>query len=223
MTTYSVQIDLSTSTLQQLQAGGFSLLVLKSVSAPVGGAAPLVWYQTRGFMQQTSVPWQDQYMGFTSQSQIQSGAVIQPSFEAPMNLGQILTVSDPSGMGMVQNGGPSGALAVQSDISNPLTTGHAQVVGSGQRGLVAAFPLMPHTTISMKPINKVLLLFSSQPAQSGAVMTQALAPGFLVDVDGSSNDSREVTFDINSGWSCGGCSWAQPVQQGANLAPLLLG
>ena len=219
MATHSVAIEMSPTTLQQLQQSGSRLVVLKAVSSPAPGGAPLVWFQQQPVMSPLQVTWQEQYQGFTSQQQIVAGAVIRPGFMAPMNLGQTLVVTDPSGGGIVQPNGTPGQLTIEDQVGARLTVGHAQPIVGGPFGVVVGFSLAaPGMTVPMQPVDTVLLAFA-QDVGEGAVITTLPSPSFLVD---ASDSDRQVTYDANAGWSCGGCSWARTIAPGTPLASVLI-
>lgn len=220
MATHSVAIEMSPSTLQQLQQSGSRLVVLKAVSSPAPGGVPLVWFQQQPVMSPLEFAWQEEYQGFTSQQQLVAGAVIRPSFVTPMNLGQTLVVTEPSGLGMVQPNGTPGQLTIQDQVGSPFTVGHAQQIAGAPSGLVVAFTLAgPGMTVPMKPVDTVLLAFAQNVAGEGAVVTSLPSPSFLVDASAS---DRQVTYDANAGWSCGGCSWARTIAPGTPLASVLI-
>ncbi len=219
MGTHSVAIEMSQATIQQLQQSGSKLVVLKSVSSPAPGGSPLVWIQQPPGMSPMQVTWQEELQVFTSQQQLAPGVVITPSYMVPMNLGQTLVVTEPSGIGIVQPNGTPGQLTIQSQVSAQLTVGHAQVAAGGAPGLVAGFSLFGPQVVPMTPVDTVLLAFVPNAPRQGTVVTTLPSPGFLVD---TSNGNRQVTYDSDAGWSCGGCSWARMIGPGTQLAPVLI-
>jgi hypothetical protein len=70
------------------------------------------------------------------------------------------------------------------------------------------------------PIEKILLMFSTKPLNTGAVVEQAYSSSIMVDL--TANNTRDVSYDINKGWSWDGGSWAQQVPAQTNLVPLLI-
>ena len=186
------------------------------------GGGPLVWFQTQQLLNATSVTWQDNYQGFTSPQDIQQGTAITPGFEAPMDLGQILVVTDSSGSGDVEAGGPEGGLSGENEATSTFAVGHAKQPAEGAPGLVVAFPLESGQSLEIEPVETVLLAFVEGGLTTGVVVLTAPASGYLVDVSGASSGTRQVSFDIDQGWSCDGCSWAPQVTAGTQLSSLLI-
>ena len=54
----------------------------------------------------------------------------------------------------------------------------------------------------------------------GAIVQTAFGPGLLIDFAAAA--TREVTFDIDTGWRSDGSVWATPVPAGSALGPLLI-
>jgi hypothetical protein len=66
----------------------------------------------------------------------------------------------------------------------------------------------------------VLLLFAQTTFGAGTVSFKAYAPGILVDLTGALQ--RNVSYDMNSGWSSGGGAWTTPVATQQDLIPILV-
>jgi hypothetical protein len=217
-TNYSVMITMSAATVQALLAGNYYLYGFKAVQATQGGGAPLVWFQTQGYSASTNVAWTEQYQAYTSTSQIIPNGQITASFSTDIDLGQTLQVQA-GGIGQVVNGGPSTAISILNQTSTQFTCGISQTQ-NGVSAPLCAFPLYGNQMDVIVPIEKVLLMFSTLPVNTGTVIYQAYSSGILVDLTAS--NQRSVGFDINAGWSWGGYSWGQQVPPNSNLVPLLI-
>lgn len=216
--TSSVTIQMSSQTVQQLLQSGFTLYGFKAVQTSIGGGAPLVWYATQRYSQSTVVSWTADYHAYTSTSQIVPNAQIQAIFQTQIALGQTLQVQQ-MGIGQVVDGGTPGAISILNQTTQQFTTGIGQPNSNGPASL-CAFPLFGNMIDVIAPSEQVLLMFATQPVNFGTVIFQAFAPGLLIDLTGVS--SRNVTFDINNGWSAGGASWAQNISASSSLPPLLI-
>jgi hypothetical protein len=221
-TQYKVQIDMTKETADDLANGNFNLFGFKSVQTSQGGGVPVVWFTTKTYSTTTLVTWQTQYQAYTSSAADIPDGQVTASFSLNIDLGQTLVVTNGSnGTGDVENGGTSTAISIQNATTSPFTTGISQVVGSpGVASPLCAFPLYGQQMDVIAPIEKVLLMFSSAPVDTGAVIEQAYSPGILIDL--TSANFREVSYDINKGWSWGNAAWAQQVPPNAELAPLLI-
>ncbi len=66
----------------------------------------------------------------------------------------------------------------------------------------------------------MLLLFATSSVAPGTPVDTAFNAGVLIDLGDAG--ARDVSYDINEGWSWGGFAWAQPVADHAPLVPLLI-
>lgn len=217
-TPYQVTINLDSTTVSDLVSGNYQLYGFKAVQTTQGGGAPLVWFSSTDFMSQTVVSWEEQYQAFTSLSQIIANGQIQASSPYDITLEQTLNVGA-NGVGNVTDGGTAGAISILNTTSQQFTCGISEMQ-NGTAMPMCAFPLYGNGLDVIAPIEKVLLMFSTLPVNTGTVIEQAYSQGILIDLTG--NNEQTVAFDINEGWSWGGYSWAQSVQANANLIPLLI-
>ncbi len=218
MSTSSVSILMSNQTVATLLQSGFTLYTLKAVQTKTGGSAPLIWYSTQNYSSSTDVIWMDEYTAYTSTSQIVPNGTIVQLFSAPIALGQTLQVQQ-GGSGTVSGDGTPGAILIVNQTSSLFTTGIGQATQNGPAP-VCVLPLYGNMLDVATPVNQVLLMFSTLPVNPGAVIVQAFAPGLLVDLTGVS--SRSVMYDINTGWSANGASWARQIPTNSSLVPLLI-
>lgn len=218
-TQYQVNIQMSQSTVQALLQSGFSLYAFAAVRAPVGGGAPLVWFQTTQFYSNTPLSWSADYQAYTSMSQIFPNATIVQNFAAPIALGQTLNVTSPGGTGQVSGGGAPQAISIVNQTSATFACGTSQADPNGNSSPVCAFPLYPQAMDAITPLPQVLLMFATVQTSPGTVVEQAFAPGILVNLAGS--PMQTVSFDINAGWSCGGGNCTN-VSPGQALTPILI-
>jgi hypothetical protein len=220
-TQYEIDITMSPATVTALVTGNYNLYGFKAVQAAQGGGAPLVWFQlpTTGYSTLTQLTWSVQYQAYTSNSNIIPSGRVVASFATDIDLGQTLNVQA-GGVGDVTQAGPPQAISIHNTTTTPFTCGISQQAADGSTNPMCAFPLYGQQLDVVAPIEKVLLLFSTLPVNTGTVIEQAYSPGVLVDL--TSTNQRAVSYDINLGWSWGGYSWAQPVGASENIIPLLI-
>ncbi|MBF0306785.1 MAG: hypothetical protein HQL40_17520 [Alphaproteobacteria bacterium] len=216
-TPYQVTITMNSTTVSTLLSGNFVLYGFKAVQSTAAGS-PLVWFQTQSFSATTVVGWTEQYQAYTSTSTIIPNGEIVSSFAANITLGQQMNVSA-GGLGTVVAGGPATAISILNTTSTQYTTGISQVT-NGVAQPVCAFPLYGNNEDVIAPIEKVLLMFSTRPVNTGTVIEQSYGPGILIDLTAS--NQRTVAYDINAGWSWGGFNWAQQIPASSDLIPLLI-
>jgi len=217
-TPYEVTINMTAETVSQLLAAGFFLYGFKAVQASITGGSPVVWFATQEFSATTMINWQEQYQAYTSNSQIIPGGNIVASFAAGITLGETLNVTA-GGVGDVTSTGLPTAISILNTVSTPFTCGISELQGATYNAL-CAFPLFGNNEDVIAPIEKVFLMFSTQPVNTGTVIEQSYGPGILIDLTAS--NQRTVNYDINAGWSWGGFSWAQQFPPNSNLVPLLI-
>jgi hypothetical protein len=218
MADYEVIITMTPNTVTKLVSGNFNLYGFKAVQSSQGGGVPLVWFKTDTFSATTNVDWQVQYQAYTSRSDIIPNGQIEASYATDINLGQMLNVVA-GGTGAVVDGGPSTAISVNNTTATPFTCGISEMTGGTAKPL-CAFPLYGNQMDVMAPIEKVLLMFSTTPVNTGTVIEQAYSSGIFIDL--TSAPQRNVAFDINNGWDWGGFAWAKQIAPNSNLVPLLI-
>jgi hypothetical protein len=221
---YQVNISMSGETVTSLSQNGFSLYGFQVVQSSSGGS-PTVWFQTNDFALNTAIVWSVNYQAYTSQSQIIPQGTITADASYPADLGQVLTVSNPMGIGDVSDTTGTGAMQMGISIINqtttPFTCGISQQQPSGGFGPICAFPLFGNNMDVIVPIEQVFLMFSSIPVNTGTVIEQAYGPGILINV--TDPNTQSVSYDINQGWSWAEmASWAQAYPPNQSLVPLLI-
>jgi len=220
-TQYEIDITMDDTTVNALVGGNYNLYGFKAVQTTQSGGAPLVWFTLpdTGYSALTQLMWSVQYEAYTSHSSIIPSGQVKASFTAPIALGQTLEV-EAAGIGPVKNGGTAQAISLLNTTNTQFTCGIAQHSADGSNNPMCAFPLYGEQLDVIVPIEKVLLMFSSVPINTGTVIEQAYGPAILIDLTSAS--LRAVSYDINDGWSWGGFGWAQTVTATENLVPLLI-
>jgi hypothetical protein len=217
-TPYAVTITMSPATVQTLLGSDYILYGFKAVQSTVGGGAPVVWFQTNNFSASTQVSWVEDYQAYTSTSTIIPNGEIVASFNTDITLGQKLEVQQ-GGVGDVVSSTLPLAISILNTIGTPFTCGISQQV-NGTSSPMCAFPLYGNNLDVIVPLELVLLMFATNPVNTGTVIEQSYGPGILIDL--TANNQRSVNYDINLGWTWGGYSWGQSVQASSNLLPLLI-
>jgi hypothetical protein len=219
MPTYTVTIDMSQETVNDLAQNNFLLYGFKAVRSSVPGA-PLVWFRTNSYGTVTDLNWTQGFQAYTSTSQIVPGGKIRATNSYAADLGQTLEVTGTNGTGTVVRSGTQGAVSVHNLTNTKFTCGISEEQPEGTASPMCAFPLFGNNLDVIAPIAKILLTFSTLPVNTGTVIFQAYSPGLLIDLTGVT--SREVQYDINSGWQWGGGAWARQIPANADLVPLLI-
>lgn len=222
MDTYTITIDMSQATVENLSQYGYYLYAFKAVGSSISGGQPTVWVQTQNFSLTTEVTWQEQFSAYTStNTNLSDGTRITASATYPINLGSTLQVTSSTGTGSVVTTGIAGAIEIASQVNNQFTCGIGQTSSAGTN-ILCALPLFGNNIDAIQPIEKVLLTFATKAMNTGTVVYQAFAPALLVDMTGATDNSRTVSYDLNSNWQANTAGWATQYPASTQLAPLLI-
>lgn len=221
MANYQVDIDMETATVETLRNQGFQLYGFKAVRAPLGGGAPVVWFKSDTYSTNTDVNWETRFEAYTSNSAIIPNGRIEASNHVAIDLEQTFKVTGSAGTGTVVGEGTRAAISILNETAAPFTCGISQVQ-NGTASPLCAFPLYGHHLDVIAPIEKVLLLFSTRPVNTGTVIEQSYGPSIFVDLTGAPENRRQVSYDINRGWSWDGGVWARQIRPSESLVPLLI-
>ncbi|NLS21017.1 hypothetical protein HGP16_31445 [Rhizobium sp. P40RR-XXII] len=217
-TDYGVTISMDQNTVAALSSGNYSLFGFKGVQTSAGGGVPLVWFKSDDFGLDTEVSWEVQYEAYTSRSAIIPNGQIKGLSSYAIDLGQMLEVETPQGTGSVVDG-TEGMISIENLTTTQVTCGISEVV-DGTAQPLCAFPLYGNGLDAIVPIQKVMFTFSTNTVNTGTVIEKAYSQSILIDLTAKTH--REVSFDINEGWSWGGFSWAQAIRPSTNVVPLLI-
>jgi hypothetical protein len=214
-----ITITLAPATLAALKDMGYELYVMRAFDTTNAAGKPLVWVATTLFAENIMITFDVEYQAYISTSQVIPNGVVLVSTTAPVALGQTATIDANGTITVTQGGNPAGVTIVNGGTA-PYTTGLAATVNGNSTAAIFAEPLYGLAADIAAPLDRFLLTFSTQGVAAGTLVEHAMSQSLLVDMTGTSQ--RAVTFDINTGWSAGGATWATPVPAGANLTPVLV-
>ncbi|AFY47842.1 hypothetical protein Nos7524_1984 [Nostoc sp. PCC 7524] len=219
-TNYSVSINMEDKTVEALSNNGYILYAFKAVKTTAKGS-PVVWFKTTNYGLNTQISWSEEYEAYTSKTDIKPNALIIDSNSYPISLDNTLNITSPTGTGSVDTSkGTPGAINIHNQTSTQFTTGISQKLGDGTVNPLCAFPLFGNMLDIIAPLEKVVLMFSTTPVNTGSVIEQSFSPAILIDLTGE--NSRTVSFDINNGWSWGGAPWGRNIPASGDLVPFLI-
>lgn len=215
-TPYQVTISMDAQTVEALYDSQYGLYAFAAVQCSDQAGAPLVWMK-RPYLENTVVEWPAKYAVYTALPG--AGGPVVPGMSAPVALGETLAVQ-PSGVGVVTEGGTAGAITILNGTTRPFRCGISQP-GSGQgMAPVCVMPLYGNFSQIIRPLPQILLLFATESPAVGEAASLAPGPGVLVNLGDA--PQRAVSFDVNGGWDWGMATWGTPVPAGTPLAPLLV-
>ncbi|WP_199245934.1 hypothetical protein [[Phormidium] sp. ETS-05] len=231
---FSIHISLSSETVQNLKDGGFQLYGFKAVKASVRGV-PLVWFVIDQYLVNTTVDWPEDYQAYIStQLNPIPGDVIKPCpltklkaqaktiaacSSQVINLGEQMIV-DKYGNTSVIQGSEVGAISIVNQAQTQWSCGMSQAVATPIPNPLSAFPLYGNNKIVLTPLKKVLLMFASEPVNTGTVVVESSGSGILVDL--TDVQSRDLTYDINNGWGPTDQVWAKIIRVTSDITRLLI-
>lgn len=209
---YTLVLTLSDATIQALSQGGFSLYGYAGLGAPPAADTP-VWFQAARLARTLTLTWSNAYAAYTRTTQpIAGGGQLTGMNVYPVQIGDTLTVTDPTGLGTVAAGGPPGSVSVINQSGAELTCGLALAApGSSGASPVSAVQLFPHQAAGMTPGTDVFLVFRTQSATETVTLSGTSA-GVLVPF-GDGTTTQTVAFDVNTGWSGAGTVYPQTEPQ----------
>lgn len=219
MTDYTITLNLFPASLDTLLSDGYALCGCKAVKTTAQGA-PLVWFQRAALNDINPLAWSEQYAAYIAGDPIIPNYPIVANTKYDLALGETLNIADTFGDGTVVPAGTSGAIALNNQTTTLLTGGLWQPSPSEDGVPVCACALGGGQVTAITPLARVLLFFATQEMLSpGTVIEMAYGDALLIDLTDA--PAPAVTFDINTGWSWGGGSWARVVSTGTPLGPLL--
>lgn len=200
MTTFRINLNLDRNTADSLFDAGFSLFGFKAVATPIANTEPLVWFSTRNYVTSTGIEYEQEYGAYTSTTEIIDGAQINATFNVPIQFDQTLVVNRENGTGDVEPGGFPTGISIQNQSGVQFTSGITQYNPDGVQTELCASPLFGPNLNQYTPIEMVMLTFATGRMVNGTVIERAFAPGALIDLTGAPNQTRDVTYELNSGW-----------------------
>lgn len=218
-TSYEIDITMSANTVQTLKQQGCSLLAFKAVKTQVTNGAPTVWVSVANYLTSTSLVWEETYAAYISAQQIKNNVNINTNTNIAADLGYNVLVDQYGNLTANQNGA-AGTISIINQAATPYTTGISQASDNGGMQPLCALPLNGNFMDQVTPIEKVMLVFSSGITNTGTVLYSISSTGFMIDLTGVTD--RSVVFDVNTGWSANGASWAQVIPANTALSPLLV-
>jgi hypothetical protein len=213
-------------TLTALANSGFYLYGFKAAGNSDLAGRPLVWLRMLYYAATTIVSCTDQYEAYISNSPIISNEEVVVATAAGIMPGQTLQISAGGSVAVLREGAPT-SISILNTTSQLLTCGLSQIQ-NGTSMPFCAFPLNGDGLNVIAPLEKVLLIFSTVLIETGTVTDQsfsfagpgAYSSGLLIDLN--DDEQRQVSFDINEGWSWGAYTWGQQISSVSNLVPFLI-
>jgi hypothetical protein len=234
-TSYTVNLTMSSATVQALLNQGMQLIAFAAVQGTDLSAMPVVWSVSSTYGNDWSITWTTTYMAYASSSAISSGNMIQIATSQPIAVGQLLNVQQGPVTNSPTTGTPS-FITITNTTTTQYSCGVEQSVNSGNGAVfapVCVYPLYGLNTQTIAPLAEIVLLFTTSPLQVGEAWSGApVTPGPFLELDAVTGPALWITaagqssplsvqYDINTGWSWGGANWAMTISL-STLATVLI-
>lgn len=242
---YSLIINLSQDTVMELNKGSYTLCCFLACQSPNANLGkPLCWGVTKTFLNSVRISWQDSLCGYISTSSITENASIyipqpltmfQPAAVTSKNavdavtastyqiqLHQRMLIQNYGAISIDQNNSYNTVL-IQNNTSTPYSSGIGILDNLDNKYYgICALNLFGNNNIQIAPVNKAFLMFSSKDVQHNTVISVSESAGMLIDFNGSIDNTRTVSYDINCGWSSNQEVWGVTYPGGTDLKNLLI-
>jgi len=236
---YSVIINLSQETVEQLNKQNYTLCCfLASKSENTSLFTPLCWSTTKGFLQSVLIQWEDSLCAYLSTSAIIENKVIyipQP-VAAGLEPASRQTIAgsnykialkermliENDGKVSIDTDNEFNNVLIQNNSPTPYSTGLC--VYNTNDDLYygnCVFNTNGKQNIKVSPVAKTFLMFTSKNIENNTVIFNAENQGMLIDLTSSKDNSRTVSYDINTGWSSNKQVWGKEYLAGTDLKTLL--
>lgn len=224
---YQVDILLDSATVRALINGGYFLYTMFAVKMTDGAARPTIFSGTQSIMPKMTVEWSAAVSAYTSSSEITNGGRIRIGYETQISNGQTFEVAAGGG-GQVKTVGSSLQITVTNTTKTQFTSGFARP-NPGESVPIFAVPLYGSQTNVASALPRILLNFSTSKFEPGTVvesfvpkstMRAAYSPSLLLNA--ADSGTRQVAYDINTGWSWGDYAWGQTINVDADLKKVLI-
>jgi hypothetical protein len=214
---YGITVTMDENTVAQLQRDRCVLYAFKAVRGAADGR-PLVWCRREDFSLPMKVSWSETYTAYTStDTRIIPGTQILASASYDIEPGQTLMVMNHEGTGQVILGSDPRAITISNQTTAQFVCGISHPISEGIQPF-CAFPLPGNGEVLITPIEKVFLMFATEPLDTGTVVEQSFSQGVLVDL--TVDREQTVEYVIDRGWTPK--PGAEVVPPDTNLVSLLI-
>lgn len=234
---YTLSINLSQNTVVSLNKGNYTLCCfLSNNSQNASQGEPLCWSITKDFLDSVQIEWNDTMLGaYVSSSPIEKNEIIYIPELTPLNsnnnksatasidsiqIKQRMVIED-YGMISIDTQNNNENILIQNDSTNQYTSGICVYnTNDDTNNGTCAFTIYGENNIQVAPVNSAFLMFSSRDVESNTVISVAENSGILIKFD-MQNNSRTVSYDMNTGWSSNNQTWGIGYPQNTDLNSLL--
>ncbi|MBH1939141.1 hypothetical protein I5Q34_33615 [Streptomyces sp. AV19] len=205
MTDYGIKISMSPRKKSEMQEQGFSLTAFKAVGVGVKvtkkSAAPTVWLLDPDFEVRTGLSWKQNYKVYHADTKFQEGAYIDHMNDQVAKPGEGWKVVE-GGNFQEEPYDIENQIRIHNATKREYTIGLAQMPNpsSGADFVpLCAFRGLANTYREFRPLEQVVVTFTTGVTSVGTIFTRASADGFLVTA-GDVGKPTEVTYGDDGVW-----------------------
>ncbi|MBO9585858.1 MAG: hypothetical protein J7574_16965 [Flavobacterium sp.] len=241
----ALTINLSQETVEILNQGNFTLCCfIASKSDNALSCSPLCWNTiSKNFLKSILIQWEFNLSAYLSTSPISDNAVIyipQPLSSLSKQSARYTVKKNVSGSNdeielkqrmLIENFGKitidtnnaSPNVLIQNNSTDSYSTGICVYSSDDSQYYgTCAFSIYNGNTISVSPLNKIFVMFTTKNIQNNTVISKSENQGLLIDFSGSSDNSRTVSYDIRLGWNSNNQPWGTKIPVGTLLNTILV-
>ncbi|QOG03695.1 hypothetical protein [Flavobacterium sp. MDT1-60] len=237
----SLTINFSQETVEILNSEKYTLCCfLACEPANPLSFTPLCWNVTKDFLKSVLIEWEFNLCSYLSTSVIEDNKII---YIAPLEasiskstakfksvagstyeieLKQRMLIED-NGKVSIDTQNTLQNVLIQNDSSIAYATGICIYSNTDEQYYGnCVFNTYGNNNIKVAPVNKIFLMFSSEDIQNNTVILKSYNPGILIDLTTSEDNSRTVSYDINTGWNSNNQVWVKPFPTDSSLKSILI-
>ncbi len=237
MATYSLTINLDQETVIELNKNRYTLCCLLSSQSKSG--FPLSWLVLNEFLNTIQIQWTDTLSAYITSSKIIDNTSIyipQPETLSNFNyssnsakiaatykikLAQRMLIEE-YGKISIDNTNATPTVAIENNTSTNYTSGIGIMNSTGQYYGISAESLYGNQNIHLSPNTSIFVMFTPLEIKVNTVLKIADQKGMLINFLNTENNTRAVSYNINTGWDAKNANWASKYPAGTDLQELLI-
>ncbi|GAA4238579.1 hypothetical protein GCM10022254_55120 [Actinomadura meridiana] len=229
MTDYKLSLVLDNYSYTHLKNHGFTLCGFKAAGVSDPHASdPLVWFTTNQYHTVSPIIVSGAFQIFISEPVKGDGPITSYS-TYDIHLKERYIVTSETGDGKIEEGYDKTHVVIDNQTKKKFSTGLAGSVSVANEkigsSLYCVSPLAGWSPANLRPVEKLLLCFTSENASKGKVVRKAPANSILVDLTAASaEDAPEINYSSKDDkWSWpAGTTWAEQIKKDQELRSHLI-
>jgi len=220
MTDRTLTINISSTTLSDLQESGFHLYAFRPVTSSNKSGVPLVWERLDTYLKVVILTFTyEDLWAYISSNGIAIDTQIAMGNHTEVSRGERVSVGDGGGLTVTTGGVPKGDVYIAGAAGARYTCGLAAAQNKMPAQPFCAFTLS-QTAVTMQPADAIFVMWATSNYDPAVYMQQSLGPGLFVKFGDAAQ--RTVSYDTGKDWQPTDAKWAQSVVSGTDLKTTLI-